>query len=416
MEKARKKRQNEEQVIGLNRWIRTAAAAAAALYLAAPAAGMAEPTLKETLKYGKVAEAAWTEEDGTVVPGPEGYAIVTYSYNGGDTTEQYFDAEREPWTMPGGYCGILITRDGKRQITGLEYLDDEGKRTLNNLGYGRIRIDFTSFGEAKLVTYYGLGKTPITVPSLGYASVKTEFRGKTMTRRTWLNERGNPVDTAQGYAAMVQKVNKKNQVMTISYEHADGSPAVCPDGWSSCVLERDKDGRELSRKYYGVNGSLTDRGMSYAWEETTYPGKNESRVTRYDLNGKPVEINGYFTLKKQWDGEQLVRESFLDAAGNPVANAQGVGAVRYGYDYAGRLVQVSFEDLQGKAALSSDGYCAFRDVLDEDGTVLVRTFLGTDGKPVQLAGGYSEIRYTYNALRELTDTRYYSTDGIQVQP
>ena len=95
-----------------------------------------------------------------------------------------------------------------------------------------------------------MNKKPVTVPSLGYASVFNEYSGKTMTSRTFKDAKGNPVDGKDGYAAVRQKVDKRYIVQSIRYDHADGSPAVGPDGWFRCVKERDDKGRLVSVKYY----------------------------------------------------------------------------------------------------------------------------------------------------------------------
>ena len=40
---------------------------------------------------------------------------------------------------------------------------------------------------------------------------------------------------------------KKNQVTSIRYDHADGTPATGPDGWFRCVKDRDGKGRVTRR-------------------------------------------------------------------------------------------------------------------------------------------------------------------------
>ena len=396
-------------------WKWTAVCALLFCLLWQPAA-RADLTRQETEKYGKVVEAVWVDETGAVCAGPEGYARVTYSYDGTETTERYYDAEGEPCQVAGGAFGLTVTRDGKRRVVGIVYLDEDGRKALNALGYARVKIDYTSFDEVKNLTFYGEGKGPVVVPSLGYASVKTEFRGKTMTRRTWMDDRGNPVDTPQGYAVLVQRINKKNQVLGVSFEHADGTPATCADGWSSSTRELDEEGREVCVKYYAADGSLTDRGAGYAWAQTEYVGRNERHITRYDLSGEKTEApGGYTTLCQTWQEDRVVLETFLNAEGQRILNRDGGGAVRYDYDAAGRVVQVNYEDLGGSPCPCQAGYCGFRDTLDEAGRVVSRQYLGADGLPTNLPEGYSEVRTSYDAAGTVLSTRYFDENGIQVQ-
>ena len=392
-------------------------ACCAAAMLAGMGAGCAraEGAWQQTVKYGKVVEETWTEADGTVSAGPEGYARVTYDYEKSDTTERYWDAEGNPYRMAGGYYGRTVTRDGKRQITGITYLDAEGKRALTDWGYARVRTDWTSFGEIKFVMYYGMEKSPVTVPALGYAGIRTEFRGKTMTRRTYLDPQETPTDSAEGYAVVIQRINKKNQVLGISYEHADGSPATGRDGWSRCEKTLDKKGREISTKYYTADGTLTDRGAGYAWEETEYSGNNETLTTRYDLAGEKIETaGGYTTLRREWSDDLVVRESYLNAAGERILNRDGIGAVHYSYDSEGRVVRVQYEDLKGKPMARMEGYAGYQDTLDENGVLVKREYLDVNGRKANRAEGYAEVRYSYDAAWRLVGEQKYDVNGLPV--
>ena len=71
---------------------------AAALLLFAPAYGSkAEVTAEKQESRGRVTEIAWKDENGSLTAGPEGYAVVRYSYEYQKVTETYFDAEGFPY-------------------------------------------------------------------------------------------------------------------------------------------------------------------------------------------------------------------------------------------------------------------------------------------------------------------------------
>ena len=306
----------------------------------------AELTKKEETKNGKLVSVTWTDENGEPAEGPDGYASVQYTRGGGTATETYYDAEGNPCEAAGGYYGKSVTTDGKGRVTEIIFLDSNGRITMNSQQYARVTITYTNFGAVRRQSYYGIDKKRTVVPALGYAAFECEFRGKTMTRRTYLDAAGKPTDTADGYAVMIQKVNKKNQITGIEYQHADGTPATCPDGWSRSEITLDKKGRETSVKYYTADGKLTDRSLGYAWEETAYPSDDEERVTRYDLAGRPVERDGgYVTLVRIRKDGRITREYFLDADGNRVANAGGAGALAYSYDQDGNITGITEEPL-----------------------------------------------------------------------
>ena len=377
---------------------------------------MAEISARNTEENGKVTETVWLDDNGNPAMGPEGYARVRYTYKREETIEKYFDTDGQPCQVRGGYYGKRIMRDGRGNITEIEYLDAQGNRTLNRKGFALVGITYYGFGEVRTITYYGLNKKPVTVPSLGYASIYNEYSNKTMTARTFRDAKGNPVDCADGYAAVKQKVDKRFRVLSIRYDHANGKPATGPDGWFRCVKNRDDKGRITSIKYYDVNEQLTDRGAGYAWEEYSYEGDSIVKLTRRDLNDAVVtDSAGVATLVQEMKDGRVTKESFLDSEGKRINNKQGVGAVLYSYDTQGGLEKVLYQDTEGNPALCSGGYAGYIDAKDGDGTTISRTLLGTDGKAAEISGGYSEIRYFYNEYKQLSSTRYYDLNGQQVQ-
>lgn len=381
-----------------------------------PFYAMGDIVSRDTEENGKIKETVWEDENGQSAAGPDGYAAVRYTYDRqGNTIETYYDTEGNPYRVFGGYYGKRVQKDGKGNTTEIEFLDENGKRTLNRAGYGMITMAYFGFGAVRTVYFYGL-KRPMTMPSLGYASIVYEYSNKTMTSRTYRDEKGNPVDCADGYAAVKQKLDKKFRVLSIRYEHADGKPATGPDGWFRCVKERDDKGRLLSVKYYDENEQLTDRGNAYAWEGYAYEGEDTVKVTRYDLGGIPVTDGaGVATIVRKMKDNQIMKESFLDKDGNPTTNSKAVGAIMYSYDLQGSLEKISYQDTEGNPVRCSDGYAGYRDVKNENGVTVSRTYLGTDGNPTEISGGYSEVRYVYDETGTLTTTQYFDLSGKQVQ-
>ena len=316
-------------------------------------AACAEVKQDITEANGKVTQIEWKNDEGKLVPGPEGYAKIRYSYKGDDITEMYFDENGVTCKSAEGAYGKKTTTDGKGRTIAVEYLDPNGKRMLNNQGYGLMTVSYHSFGAERVVAYYGSGKRLVVVPVLGYAKVVNEYSYKTMTSREYQDTKGKPVDCAEGYASVKQKLDKKARVLSIRYDHADGKPATGPDGWFRCKFERDEDGR-------------------------------------------------------------ITQERFLDENGKATVNTLGVGGIRYIYDHDGRIETVTYLDTEGNPAACNKGYAGYTDTFDEDGATTTRTYLGTDDLATEIAGGYSEVRYFYDETKALTDTRYYDANGTQV--
>ena len=87
------------------------------------------------------------------------------------------------------------------------YLYVNGQKANCAAGYARLKIAYNSNGGVTALGYYGENGGLVMVPSLGYAALKSEYRGKILTKTTWLDEKKNPVDTSLGYAVLIQTVN-----------------------------------------------------------------------------------------------------------------------------------------------------------------------------------------------------------------
>ena len=372
---------------------------------------LAEARPVSTEENGRVVRTVWTDDAGEACTGPEGYAEVRYSYTRETETEKYFDAAGEPCMDRNGTYGRTVTRDGKGQVIQIEYLGADGKRTLNNLGYGLMTIAYTSFGAERVVNYYGLKKKTM-VPSLGYASVVMDYSGRMLQRREYLDEQGKPVDIPAGYAIM-QLTKKKNEVR-IRYLHADESPAIGPDGWYRCIQELDAKGRITSVKYYDEREQLTDRGAGYAWEEYTY-GDGTVTVTRYDLKGQKTAFSGEaVSIRRKMKDDRVTEETWLNAEGEETFGPLGISTTAYTYDAQGRIETVRYLNAAGESVLCSQGYAGYRDTRDEDGATVSRVYLGTDGQKTNTVKGYCEERYLYNAAKQLDEVRYFDADGNMV--
>lgn len=390
--------------------------AALVMCLLIPFAAMGEAKARSTEENGKIKETVWEDENGQPAAGPDGYYSVKYTYKQNDTFEKYYGKDGKPYRVNGGYYGRRVQKDGKGNITEIEYLDADGNRTLNRQGYAMLTMSYFGFGALRSVFYYNLYKKQVVVPSLGYASIVYEYSNKTMTGRTYRDTKGNPVELNAGYAAVKMKTDKRFRLLSIRYDHANGKHATGPDGWFRCEKKRDDKGRIISVKYYDEQEQLTDRGAGYAWEGYEYEGDNTVKVTRYNLNGEAApDSAGIATTVRVMQDDRIVKESFLDKDGKRINNSLGVGAVLYGYDLQGAIEKVTYQDTEGNAARCNGGYAGYRDTKDEDGATVTRTFLGPDGAPAETAGGYSEIRYSYDETKTLVSKKYYDLSGKQVK-
>ena len=402
----------------MNRMKRVAGWLAAALLLFAPAYGSkAEVTAEKQESRGRVTEIAWKDENGGLTAGPEGYAVVRYSYEYQKVTETYFDAEGFPYETAGGYYGRTITRDTKNKISMIDYLGINGKLKKTRMGYARVSYRYFTFGPEQMVIFHGEDGRPAVIPELGYSQVETQYSGKTLTGRIYMDERGNKIDIPAGYAMMQKKMNRSRQIIRVWYEHADGAPAAGPDGWSRSEISRDQDGRCTQIEYYDTKDNLTDAG-GCAREEYVYDRDGTVTVSRFDRQGNRLSLGGdAVSVRRKMKNETVTEETFLNANGEPVLLPEGYAAVSYSYNAAGQLELIQYRNTAGDKTSCVQGYSAVQEVRDAEGKLLSRSFLDESGSPVNNnVSGVSEERFQYDETGMLTGSTLFDAAGNQMIP
>ena len=386
-----------------------AALAAAIVLLAAPMGGNAAGITEEkTDSNGRVTSVTWRDGNGQPAAGPEGYAEIRYEYKASGVQETYYDAEGKPFRVSGGYYGRNVVRDGKNRIKSIEYLGPDGELTLNGMGYAAIGYTYVSFGEVRKMVFYGTNRKAVLVPALGYAQMENEYSGATLTKRTYMNAAGKPVDIPAGYASMKFKM-KDHKITRIWYTHADGKPATGPDGWHKCEQVWDTKGRISVIRFLDTNGNLTDRG-GYAQEKYAYSAGLVT-VTRYDAKDAVIPVRGNaVSVRRKMDGEQILEETYLDADGNPAVLPEGYTAVSYTYGKDGQLETVQYRDAGGGRTACAAGYSAIRQ--EWSGGLLQRRIrLDENGLNVNGADGVCTEEYLYEEDGRMKEIRKYDASG-----
>lgn len=391
---------------------------------------------------GNVVSRTWIGEDGNPTAGPEGYARVTYTYkNRNDLpyVTRYFNADGTPYVLPEGYHKV-IREYGKDNLVAEEsFYDVHEKPCLNAKGFASAKYGYTSFGAIRTAFYYDVNGRKTIVPSLGYASLNCEYKGKSMAACYYYDPNKKPIDSAAGYASCINTLNRSYQILETAYYHADQSPAMGPEGWSkavytnnnngvhlsanyydtdgkpfvnaegvsevaftydaggaltgykllrngnevpgsngwsSCTFEYDHAGRTVATRYYDINGRLTDRGSGFAYSRKNYRDDCSYDLVWYDCNESPIARNGYYAVRVETDQNGKVKRNlYLDQEGNPISNPQGVEAVSYLYDDKDHMIGVRYEKADGTPANNNEGYAGYTDRFDETGVFTERVYL-----------------------------------------
>ena len=390
---------------------RMTAWAAALLLLGSCIGARAEITAEKQTERGRVTEITWKDENGNVTAGPEGYATVRYEYTRASTTETYYDADGFPYETKGGYYGKIISTDSFLVTT--EYIGINGKPVNTVMGYARVDRRTFMFGLERYTIFYDANGRVVIVPSLGYAQVETLASGKTLTGRIYMDEKGERIDTPAGYAAMLKKMNRDRQIIREWYEHADGSPATGPDGWSRSEIMRDGNnkGRIDAIEFYDEAGRLTDAG-GYAREEYRYEKGGLVITSRFDAAGNRISFGGNaVSVRRKTQDDLVLEEMYLDGLGEPATLPEGYAGAKYSYNSAGQLELTQYLDTAGEKTTCSMGYSAVRQNWDPEGRLQSRNYLDTNGQSAVNSAGVSEERFEYDEDGHLTGMKKVDAAG-----
>lgn len=233
-------------------------------------------------------------------------------------------------------------------------------------------------------------------------------------------------------------------VTSTSYVNAEGvvTDAIDMD-YATVRRVRDADGRVIEEFYLDAEGSPVKRyddyyGIAYEYgngtvtitylDDAGQPMANSAGYAAilrivdengraiddfyYDLDRKPVSYGGYFGLHRAYapDG-QSSSVTFLDEIGQPVRAASGYASVRYDLNDAGVAIAAHYFDEHGAPAASSLGQYGEQYQRDESGRIAQITYLDTDDGSAPTNAGYTILKRTYHRDGAADTDRYFDAAG-----
>ena len=90
---------------------------------------------------GKIVSTHYYGEDNELIPGPDGYAYILYTYKGNYKTEMYYNADGSLYYDERDVCGVC-SKQGRHKDE--YYLVGEGKRGKCADGYSRTIVKYNT--------------------------------------------------------------------------------------------------------------------------------------------------------------------------------------------------------------------------------------------------------------------------------
>jgi len=265
-----------------------------------------------------------------------------------------------------------------------------------------------------------------------------------------LDAEGHRMIDDAGNSGMQPKYDEKGYEIEAISVDTDLKPRPVKDGWVITKHQYDRFGRNCRSTYHDVNGEpvLSRKDGYHGWQADYDEHGNERVMTYLGLDGKPMLIAGYATLKSSHDSRgNETRKNYYGVNGEPVLSKEdGYHGWQAEYDKQNRQTVVTYLGLDGKPMLGTDGYATFKSSYDsggnktgqsyygpndepvfskkngyhgweanydEHGNQTVVTYLGLDGKPMLVVDGYVTFKRSYDSRGNETRRSYY---GVNDEP
>lgn len=161
--------------------------------------------------------------------------------------------------------------------------------------------------------------------------------------------------------------------------------------------------------FVNEKGEVANGANGYAIVEYEYDDNGRvSYEFHRDAEGNAVEdSSGRAGYRREWSYlGQIVSETYLNAEGEP---AEGPFATRTcEYDRSHRLIRESYFDRGNRPAIRTDtGYASIQYIRDSMGNVTEERTYDTEGNLVPRSAGYSILKRTFNDNRQAVTVSYF---------
>lgn len=365
--------------------------------------------------------------------------ICEYDSVGNLVKIDYLGKDLKPARYAGANSGVRITYDDRYLCNTVSFLDTNGKLTYNEEGYAVCQYTYDNMGNT--VKYEFLDKDGKTLVNSRKGHAVTELTydaiGNMITIRNY-NSTMKPCMTAYGYFAKEFIYDSKTNFTTeVKYYNAGGGIFKIerytyePNGnktaeWivnGSGILqgvvthyEYDKDNRCNKTWSANLSGKRVNKpGAGYC--EMVLKYDNRGNVTEQVFLGtdeKPAcdEQKTYRRIKKYDERNNNIYEKNLGKDGNPIRGGNVNPEGKVTYSDAGNITSIICLDGYGNPYTGTDGYHRLERTYNENNLIASECYKDTNGKLVKHESkGYAKVTYAYDSKRNMTEEKYFGTNG-----
>ena len=321
-----------------------------------------------------------------------------------------------------GYEYLVMDAEGRQEkITdaGLEWIDSVA-------GYGIYKTDAAptvlkernELGQVVSVTTVDETGTPVNNDG-GYSTAAYAYDDNGNTIREFRTDpEGHGSADGNGRAGYEREYDRRSHLLMARTIGPDGAAVENTNGYAE--VRREYEGNNVVREsYYNAAGEPVNRkDTQYAAVTMAYDASNNRIVERYfNPGGEPVTASaGYAAVKRTYDQRRLTGEAYFGVDDEPVSVARGYCSFKRSYDGAGNMISEAYYDASGLPVNCINGFAAIEYGYDAEKNIVRQRFLDAEGHPVMTGSGYAEVHRVY-AGKKLIREEYYGADGkVYKQP
>ena len=364
-------------------------------------------------RYGNRIKEVYVNRAGEMVLRTDtGSSGMTYEIDkdGHQVTRAYIGTDGQPCFSKDGCAGYRFKYDENGYISEMASYDLDGNICLNTYGWARQTIKNDTRGNTVEYWLHGTDGELTEVNGVSGAKIRYSDNGN-IVEYICHGSDGNPCLQSNMTAGYSAEYDARGLLTRQTNLDTEMKPCIDINGVVIITIEYNTAGNPVRTAYYDATGSnlvLNSEGIA-GWKCVYDENGNETERDFFDRDGKPGASNaGYAKMTFTYDefGNQTSYR-YYTISGKP-AIVEKVAGYDYKYDERGNVLE-SFP--VGKDGKLAKGMLTARYKYDESDNVIEYALFGIGDVPAMNAYDYHKYTNSYNSRNQLTEVRYYDTDG-----
>lgn len=361
-------------------------------------------------EFGKKVRETFLDKDGNVMADRDGDAYSIYEYDKRHRMTLWYDQDINGNLAP-DHWGVWwyaskFSRDGLTET--VSCLDKDKKLMNNGWGYAQTITVKDIYGRR--IENYMLDKDGKRVKwndgSYGEFVEYDDEHGLQIFHA--VGQDGNPM-AADTYQTRMVRYDKERDVVEYYNLDADMKPMQSDkddastwmrlDAWGRPIMQigLDADAKEVTEDCYKAIYDNNPYIMTFLY------------IDKFEAPARGTGL-GYYAIRKRVDSDgRVVMEEYLDNQLNPMAQRDGVSAIRVEYDDAKGIKIIHCLDKDKKPVMSKEGFAKGVSQTLPDGSKRVWR-LDLEDKKVPYEEGYTSVLSMYDNQEREVMVRYYDAE------